>query len=196
VGGDPARCYAGAAAGLTTVVYVDDPTSARDGAIVDADVELNGVGFAISNDGVSLGTAGCKADLKNTLTHELGHLLGLEHTCLAPGDPPRTDGQGAAVPACQATTAPGIVDATMYNYQDCGETKKQTLEADDVGGVCAMYPIAKAPGSCSPVNAPGAGCCDATGTPGGSAALAALTVLGLAARRGRVPKTRPRAAVG
>lgn len=188
VDGDPARCYPPSTAGLTTVVFVDDAGSDRDGAIVDADIELNGVDFAISAGGQTLGSAPCLSDLRNTLTHELGHLLGLEHTCLAGGDPARVDGAGQPVPACGATTTPAIVDATMYNYQDCGETKKQTLEPDDVAGVCAAYPLARDPGTCSPAGADGGGCCSASAGDGplGGLALAALTLLaGGATSRGR-----------
>jgi hypothetical protein len=167
---DPMRCYAESAAGLTTAVYVDDATSDRDGAIVDADIELNGKYFAISNEGNTLGTASCQADLLNTLTHELGHLLGLEHPCLAPGDDPRTDGEGNPVPLCNQTDAPKIVDATMYNYQDCGETKKATLEQDDIDGVCAIYPKTEDPGTCLEVSND-VGCCSAGGGPNGAAIL-------------------------
>lgn len=159
---DPARCYAEAAAGLTTAVYVDDGTSDRDGAIVDADVELNGKYFAISNGGTTLGSASCQADLLNTLTHELGHLLGLEHPCLAPGDPARVDGSGNPVPLCGQTTSAAVIEATMYNYQDCGETKKASLEQDDISGVCSIYPKADDPGTCEPVST-GSGCCSAAG---------------------------------
>ena len=148
---DPPRCHSSAAAGITTAVFVDDAGSDRDGAIVDADIEINGVDFAISVNGQSLGDAGCKADLANTLTHELGHLLGLEHPCRTGGDPPRTDGNGNPVPSCSQTTDPVILDATMYNFQDCGETKKATLSPDDIDGVCAVYPPAKDPKSCEHV---------------------------------------------
>jgi hypothetical protein len=41
VGNDPPRMYPAQFAGITTVLYVDDG-SARDGAIFDADIELNG----------------------------------------------------------------------------------------------------------------------------------------------------------
>ena len=91
VDGKPMKCHSHAAAGVTTAVYVNEPGDPRDGELVDADVELNGVDFAIAVDGQSSGPAGCQADLANTLTHELGHVLGLEHTCLTPADAPHLD---------------------------------------------------------------------------------------------------------
>jgi hypothetical protein len=169
---DPARCYSDSAAGITTATYVDDGSNPRDGAIVDADIEINGVDFAISIDGVSLGTASCMAELQNTLTHELGHLHGLEHTCLAPGDPPRIDENGSAVPECADTTDPLILDATMYNYQDCGETKKETLSNDDIDAICSIYPLDKNPATCIPPLPESGGCCDTgRGAPSGAVLL-------------------------
>ncbi len=153
-----AKCYSDSSAGITTATFVDDG-GARDGAIVDADIEINGVNFAIGVAGTTLGTGGCLAELANTLTHELGHLHGLEHTCLATGDPARVDGNGAPVPACSATSDPKIVDATMYPFQDCGESKKETLAADDISAICTIYPTANGPGTCEPVSS-GSGCCD------------------------------------
>jgi MYXO-CTERM domain-containing protein len=180
---DPARCYSSAAAGITTAVFVDDGTSSRDGAIVDADIEINGHDFAIALDGVSLGTTSCQAELANTLTHELGHLHGLEHTCLAAGDPPRTDGAGNPVPDCTQTSDPAIIDATMYPFQDCGETKKETLEPDDINGICTVYPTAKDPGTCSPVGSGGGGCCSTSDHPEAVLLLGGLTMLLLRRRR-------------
>ena len=159
VGDDPPRCHSPSAAGITTAVYVDDAGSSRDGAIVDADIELNGVDFAISTNDQSLEN-GCKADLANTLTHEMGHLLGLEHPCRAAADPPRVDGNGNPVPSCASTTDPAIIDSTMYNFQDCGETKKATLAQDEIDAICAVYPIAEDPGSCEKVS-DASGCCSA-----------------------------------
>lgn len=181
-GDDPPRCHADSAAGITTTVFVDDPTSDRDGEIVDADIELNGVNFAISSNGVTLGDPSkCKADLANTLTHELGHLLGIEHPCRASGDPPRVDHRGEAVPLCSTVTDPAILDSTMFNFQECGETMKATLEAEDVAAVCGIYPTAEDPGTCERVDE--TGCCGSTrgGVPPGTMLLAGL-VLWLARR--------------
>lgn len=163
VGDAPAFCYSAAAAGITTATFVDDSTSARDGAIVDADIEINGVDFAIAENGQTLGAAPCAAELQNTLTHELGHLHGLEHPCLSGDDPPRVDDQGNPVPDCGATSDPKIEEATMYPFQECGETKKETLSDDDIAGVCAIYPLAKDPMECEPVGgSSGGGCCSAS----------------------------------
>ncbi len=158
---DPERCHNAAAAGITTVTFVKHPGNSDDGAILDADVEINGVNFAISSGGVTTGTATCLADLGNTITHEFGHVLGLEHTCVTGSDPARVDGNGNPVPTCP-TNDPTITEATMFPFQACGETKKTTLTTDDTTGVCTIYPIAKAPGSCSPSAGPG-GCCSAGG---------------------------------
>lgn len=172
----PAKCYSDSSAGITTATFVNDG-GMRDGAIVDADIEINGVNFSISDHGTTLGVVGCNAELGNTLTHELGHLHGLEHTCLASGDPNRIDGHGNPVPECQATTDPTITEATMYPFQDCDETKKETLEADDIAAICAIYPTANDPHSCAAVDMGGAGCCTVSGaqqTPVGPVALMAL----------------------
>jgi MYXO-CTERM domain-containing protein len=175
----PAKCYSDSSAGITTATYIDDGGS-RDGAIVDADIEINGVNFAISVNGQTLATGkGCNAELQNTLTHELGHLHGLEHTCLAAGDPARIDDQGHAVPSCSAPNLPAtILEATMYNFQDCGETKKETLEFDDINSMCVIYPPANDPKTCAPVVI-GAGCCSSSGDP----PVGLVVLVGLALRR-------------
>ena len=181
----PANCYSPQAAGLTTAVYVDDATSARDGAIIDADIELNGVNFAISANGVTNSEQLCHAELQNTLTHELGHLHGLEHPCYVGINPNRIDNEGNPVPACGPGNPPKILDATMYNFQDCGETKKETLSDDDIQSMCVIYPKAQDPGACEPVAKTGGGCCSASGPDRGdlSLLLAGTTVLIMMRRR-------------
>lgn len=178
--------HSSAAAGVTTVSFVNDENSSRDGEIVDADIELNSVHFAISANGQTLGTGACKSDLANTLTHELGHLLGLEHTCLAPGDSPRVDDEGRAVPECASLPLNSpIRDTTMYNYQTCGETMKADLTQDEVDAMCVTYPLAKDPGTCGAVNSGGEGCCSAQSSAPSSLLLFLATGLLLFLRRRR-----------
>jgi len=183
VGDDPPRCHSPTAAGLTTAIFVDDADSGRDGAIVDADIELNGVDFALSHQGQTTGTASCQSEIRNTLTHEIGHLLGLEHPCRTAADPPRIDGAGNPVPQCSQTTDPSIVEATMYNFQDCGETKKQSLTTDDSAAICAVYPKSDDPGQCNPVGED-TGCCSASdGLPPSGLLLAGMTAFLMTRRR-------------
>ena len=187
---DPARLYPHEAAGITTVIYIDDAKNSRDGAIIDADIEINGVDFAITAD--SQPTNGRDSVLQNTLTHELGHLQGLEHTCRVGNDPERTNGAGNPVPLCSdiqglpSTPArQAILAATMYNFQSPGETSKETLSDDDIAAICAVYPTAKDPGTCVHVGSTGGGCCSASrlaDRPGVSFLLAG-TVLLLMRRR-------------
>jgi hypothetical protein len=183
---DPERCHPSTAAGITTLAFVDDPGSDRDGEIIDADVEINGVDFAISVDGESLDGNDCRADLGNTMTHELGHVVGLAHTCLLPGQPARVDNAGAPVPACTEAdrTAPNrLTEATMYAAQSCGETKKQTLDVDDTDALCTGYPSASDPGVCEPPASTEAGCCSASAGSRATSLLAAAFVMGWLLRR-------------
>jgi len=180
---DAARCYVPESAGITTATYINDG-GARDGAIVDADIEINGVNFAIAVAGQTLATgrAGGIAELQNTLTHELGHFQGLEHTCLADNDPPRVDNQGRQVPPCSSRNLdPSIVEATMYNFQTNGETKKETLESDDIAAICSIFSKSAPQGTCEPVST--GGCCSASDGPGGALALTGLVGLGIWGRR-------------
>ncbi len=234
IGDDPARCYSPSAAGITTAIFVDDAESERDGAIVDADIELNGADFAIAEDGQSSGTQSCKSEIRNTLTHELGHLLGLEHPCLAGGDPQRTDGDGRPVPSCSSVSGveqcqageqtcagvtcgtgqfcidscdpldpdgPGcgacsvvcvssITEATMFNFQDCGERKKQSLSPDDIDAICTVYPIAEDPNECGAVGGGSDTCCSAT-PPHPVSCLVGLGVVALLLRPRRRKNSRP-----
>lgn len=165
------ECYDPRAAAITTLCY-DTGT----GAILDADIEINGVDWAISSAGRSSG-AGPLADLDNTFTHELGHFLGLDHTCWSdPLKPQPFDEDGDPVPSCDAPDLPPeITEATMFAFQDPGETKKASLEEDDVDGMCAIY--RRAPDDCS---------CR-TGGGSGGLVVGALALLALRSRRCRRP---------
>ena len=191
VDGDDEHCFSHQASGITTLLFVDDPGNDRDGELVDADIELNGVDFAIATGGQSESMAGCQADLANTLVHELGHLLGLGHTCLGAADAPRTDGDGQPVPLCSQATAPAILESTMYPFQACGETSKASLSADDAAALCAIYPEADDPGVCAGPDELGGGCCDQGGGGARGALALSLLVLGVFGLRRR--RTRQRA---
>jgi pregnancy-associated plasma protein-A len=183
IGDDPPVIHDPGAAGLTTVTYVRE--GPQEGAIVDADIEINGVNFAISANGETMSDpTRCKAELQNTLTHELGHLLGFAHTCQGPGQPQGVDNHGDPVPSC-GLVFPGnpIADTTMYPFQDCGEIKKATLEADDIQAVCDVYPVSNDPRTCDRVSFSG-GCCSASGDrPEASLFLAGSVLLWLRRRK-------------
>jgi len=94
-------------AAVTTLIY-----DASTGVIIDADIDLNGYNFfwTTSDDGTKAAT-----DIENTMTHELGHLLGLAHS-----PEPK---------------------ATMFGNTSQGELDKRSLEQDDTSGVCFIYPF-------------------------------------------------------
>lgn len=91
---------------LTTIVY-----RRSTGQILDADIDLNARDYTwTDSDEPEL----ADTDAQNTLTHELGHLLGLGHV----SDP----------------------EATMYAHSGPGDLEKRSLSEDDVAGLCFVYP--------------------------------------------------------
>jgi hypothetical protein len=144
-------CYERSAAAITTVFYLDRKGDPTDGTIIDADIELNNIDFTFvvvpsppalpptPRHGTSI------ADLENTLTHEIGHLQGLDHTCKDASTPANAvDQNGMPPPPCPAIGNTTVTEATMYNSATPGETKKRSPEPDDVAGICAAYPVAQA----------------------------------------------------
>jgi hypothetical protein len=99
---------------LTTVTFAPET-----GEILGADIELNSEGFQFT-----VRDAGYGMDLGSTVTHELGHVLGLAHT----------DDR----------------DATMTQVQMRGEVDLQTLGADDAEGLCSIYPPGASMAPCDP----------------------------------------------
>ena len=98
---------------LTTATFCNDRnnTECPPGRLIDVDIELNGANFRFST---ALNPRLVRFDLRNTLTHEVGHFLGLDHT--------------------------SVMDATMFASAPVGERKKSSLHEDDRKGVCALYP--------------------------------------------------------
>jgi hypothetical protein len=162
--GDGEVDYDPNAVALTTITFIADPGAEDDGEILDADVEFNGVNgrFFVTPPG----DPGAH-DIQNTLTHELGHVLGLDHPCYDGAvDPRPIDHQGNPIPDCQPRweLPPELLALTMYNFTDPGETNKRSLEADDVAGICGIYPQTDQPGPCEPVSFSPGGCSCATAT--------------------------------
>ncbi len=94
----------------TQVVAVTTLTTLTgDNAIIDADIEINSRDNVIGFDG-----AASDYDLRNLLTHEIGHFIGLDHS--------------------------GVFDATMELQTDPGQIKKRDLDPDDVAGLCEIFP--------------------------------------------------------
>ena len=119
--------------GLTSLTY--DTTT---GQIVDADIEMNGDDYRFAIDG-SLHAY----DSQQALTHEVGHLLGLDHSL--------------------------DEDATMFAQSQPGESHKRLLAPDDVAGLVFSHPLSEMPkndGCLDPVitTAPTESGCS-TGTP-------------------------------
>ncbi|MBI5434733.1 MAG: IPT/TIG domain-containing protein [Planctomycetes bacterium] len=81
-----------------------------DGEIVDADVLFNGFGFNFTTDG-----QGGAFDIQDVATHELGHLLGFDHT--------------------------GWAGASMYPYVSPAVIEHRSLSEDEVHALHHVYPI-------------------------------------------------------
>jgi len=110
------------------------------GEILDADMDMNERRgpYGVCPDG------GCTervVDLENVVTHEMGHYLGLAHS--------------------------QEVEATMFASAVAGETIKRDLHADDVAGLCEIYPPGEPAGECDYAPRGGlsldceSGCCSA-----------------------------------
>jgi len=93
---------------FTSVTY--NPMS---GVIFDADIEMNAEDYEFTAGGPDKDLG--DIDIQNTITHEAGHIIGLDHS--------------------------DKVVATMYDWSTFGETQKRTLDEDDQDGLCALYPL-------------------------------------------------------
>ncbi len=85
------------------------------GQIYDADMEINTYQYRF---GIVSDPTDEVVDLQNTLTHELGHVLGLDHSM--------------------------VMNATMYPYAIGGETYMRDLFEDDIMAIETIYPLSKA----------------------------------------------------
>lgn len=96
---------------LTSVTF-----KASSGEIFDADIEMNSAEYRFTTTDNDLQVL---IDVQNTITHEAGHFVGLDHS---------------AEP-----------ESTMYATAPLKETRKRSLHEDDIEGYCEIYPVAANP---------------------------------------------------
>ncbi len=92
---------------FTAVTY-----DVNSGQIFDADIEMNGEDYFFTTRPEE---ESWKIDIQNTITHEMGHVLGIDHSKSA--------------------------EATMFDHAGPGDVNKRTLEEDDIEAVCTLYPL-------------------------------------------------------
>ncbi|MEQ9503116.1 MAG: matrixin family metalloprotease [Deltaproteobacteria bacterium] len=119
--------YDTGAIAVTTSAY-----DTRTGRVVDADIEINDENFDFTRVDDTCEMNAGTMDLRNTLTHEVGHVIGLEH-------PPNTS---------------RYENATMFASAPPCETKKRSLESDDRDGICFIYPMGGPTAQCFPPEGP------------------------------------------
>ena len=130
------------------------------GELLDVDIELNdNFSFAVLPSGQNEPTDP-RVDLPSVLTHEAGHLLGLDH---------------------ENRFGPGVV---MYFSDTTGNTSHRSLSNDDRSGVRAIYPAGSGDGDGNggedgDGDGDGGGCVAAEGSGGTDRAAVLVLLLGL-----------------
>jgi hypothetical protein len=174
---DPSRstCYAANVMAVTSLTK-----RISTGEIVDADMEINAVNYEWGDLVANPELAGTVVDFQNTVTHELGHVIGLAHPCLLPSDTstPLLDNHGSPELECADPAVPATVnDATMYPAVSLSDVERRTLSPDDTQAACDIYPGTR---SACEAPSPSQGCSMVRTPTEGASGLFALAVLFLA----------------
>jgi hypothetical protein len=136
-----ARGFVPLAAGQTDVQYVKVHGQ---WSIAEADVYLNAT-FKWTTETPAVDPL---RSVRSVVTHELGHVLGLQHPC-------ELDGANGA-PVCAPDRGDAYALTTMYPLYS--ETE-ETLSADDADGACFLYPAS----ACTDSSCPAGQSCTASG---------------------------------
>lgn len=196
-GRDTPTCFDPAATAVTTVSFLNKPTDPTlDGRIIDADIDMNAVNYrfydAQKGPPTLIGDGRTPVDLWNTLSHELGHVLGLEHTCRLDDAPYAclvTD-RGETIPSCADvelgrrgdSALETVYETTMYPTSTSTEISRRLPKADDLAGVVDAYPQGRDPQTCTvPLTLSSTGCSTGAASRGPAGLLATLGLGGLGA---------------
>lgn len=183
-------CYDPSALAITTVFQLRNT-----GEILDTDLEFNATDYTWGDyQGHREQFESNTHDFQGALTHEFGHVIGLDHTCFSPGFladgtplPRPVDNNGNPVPDCSSGNLPAVKGATMYVSvaSPSAEVELRSLSPDDVQGACDIYPYASNFVCLAPTKAQASSGCSYAAQPGRGAIVWVLALLALATIRRR-----------